>query len=283
MSEIFFEEMKIPKPDHNLNINGLRHGAMTGQMLGKIEEVLIKEKPDWVLVYGDTNSTLVRALAAKKLYIKIAHVEAGLRSFNKEMPEEINRILTDRISEILFCPTENAVKNLHNEGYKNISCIIEIVGNVMQDAALFYSKKAKKPDYNLPVTFILSTAHRTENTDNPGAFKSIFEALEKISNETPVVLPLHPRTRNNLCSIGYNFTASPIIFIEPVGYLEMVWLLQNCKLVITDSGGLQKEAYYFKKPCLTLHEETEWVKLIENGFNTIVEEIKKIIFPITKS
>lgn len=269
MSEIFFEEMEIPKPDYNLNINGLGHGAMTGQMLEKIEEVLIKERPDWVLVYGDTNSTLAGALAAKKLHIKVAHVEAGLRSFNMKMPEEINRILTDRISDILFCPTDTAVKNLHNEGYKNISCQIEQVGDVMQDAALFYSKRSKKPNTEIPEKFILCTVHRAENTDNPQSFKNIFEALEEISNETPVVLPLHPRTKNKLKSINYNFSATPITFIEPVGYLEMVWLLQNCDLVMTDSGGLQKEAYFFKTPCLTLREETEWVELVENGFNSI--------------
>lgn len=284
MSEIFFEEMDIPKPDYNLNINGLGHGAMTGQMLEKIEEVLLKEKPDWVLVYGDTNSTLAGALAAKKLHIKVAHIEAGLRSFNMKMPEEINRILTDRISDMLFCPTETAVKNLYNEGYKNIDCKIENVGDVMQDAALFYSEKSKKPEPELPDKFVLCTVHRAENTDNPEAFKNIFEALEEIATETPVVLPLHPRTRNKLNNINYNFSAGPITFIEPVGYLEMVWLLQNCQLVMTDSGGLQKEAYFFKKQCLTLREETEWVELVENGFNTICGSNKtKIISSFRKA
>lgn len=277
MSDIFFEEMEIPKPDYNLNINGLGHGAMTGQMLEKIEEVLIKEKPDWVLVYGDTNSTLAGALAAKKLHIKVAHVEAGLRSFKMKMPEEINRILTDRISDVLFCPTETAVKNLHNEGYKNIDCKIENVGDVMLDAALFYSKRSKKPDYDLPERFVLCTVHRAENTDNSEVFKNIFEVLEEIATETPVVLPLHPRTRNKLNSMAFNFSASPITFIEPVGYLEMVWLLQNCNLVMTDSGGLQKEAYFFKKPCSTLREETEWVELVENGYNTICGSDKEKI------
>lgn len=284
MSDIFFEEMEIPKPNYNLNINGLGHGAMTGQMLEKIEEVLLKEKPDWVLVYGDTNSTLAGALAAKKLHIKVAHVEAGLRSFNIKMPEEINRILTDRISDILFCPTRTAVKNLHNEGYKNINCKIENVGDVMQDAALFYSEKAKMPESELPDKFILCTVHRAENTDNPKSFKNIFEALEEIATEIPVVLPLHPRTRNKLNSMAYNFSASPITFIEPVGYLEMVWLLQNCQLVMTDSGGLQKEAYFFKKLCLTLREETEWVELVENGYNTICGSDKtKIISSFRKA
>jgi len=278
MSDVFFEEMDIPKPNYNLNINGLSHGAMTGQMLEKIEDVLIIEKPDWVLVYGDTNSTLAGALAAKKLHIKIAHIEAGLRSFNMKMPEEINRILTDRISDILFCPTETAVNNLHKEGYKNIHSIIKNVGDVMQDAALFYSKKSKKPESELPNKFILCTIHRAENTDNPEAFKNIFESLEVIATENSVVLPLHPRTRNKLINMNYNFLASRIIFINPVGYLEMVWLLQNCELVITDSGGLQKEAYFFKKQCLTLREETEWVELVENGFNTICGSDKEKIY-----
>ncbi|NLD50670.1 MAG: UDP-N-acetylglucosamine 2-epimerase (non-hydrolyzing), partial [Clostridiaceae bacterium] len=283
MSDIFFEEMEIPKPDYNLNINGLGHGAMTGQMLEKIEEVLLKEKPDWVLVYGDTNSTLAGALAAKKLHIKVAHVEAGLRSFNMLMPEEINRILTDRISDILFCPTETAVKNLHTEGYKNINCKIENAGDVMQDAALFYSIRSKKPNPEIPEEFVLCTVHRAENTDNPQAFKNIFEALEEIATETPVVLPLHPRTRNKLKSQNYNFKDSSITFIEPVGYLEMVWLLQNCQIVMTDSGGLQKEACFFKKQCLTLRKETEWVELVENGFNTICGSDKeKIISSFNK-
>jgi len=283
MSDIFFEEMEIPKPNYNLNINGLGHGAMTGQMLEKIEAVLLKEKPDWVLVYGDTNSTLAGALAAKKLHIQVAHVEAGLRSFNMKMPEEINRILTDRISDILFCPTETAVKNLHNEGYKNINCKIKNVGDVMQDAALFYSKRSKKPNTEISERFVLCTVHRAENTDNPEAFKNIFEALEEIAIETPVVLPLHPRTRNKLKSLNYNFSSSPITFIEPVGYLEMVWLLQSCQMVMTDSGGLQKEAYFFKKQCLTLREETEWVELVEHGYNTICGSDKeKIISSINE-
>lgn len=270
MSDIFFEEMEILKPNYNLNINGLGHGAMTGQMLEKIEEVLQKEKPDWVLIYGDTNSTLAGALAASKLHIKVAHVEAGLRSFNMKMPEEINRILTDRISDILFCPSDAAVNNLLDEGYKKINCKIENVGDVMQDAALFYSYKSKKPKaVSLPNKFILCTVHRAENTDNSEAFRNIFEALEEISQKIQVVLPLHPRTKNKLQGQNYDFLKSNIIFIEPVGYLEMVWLLQNCELVMTDSGGLQKEAYFFKKRCLTLREETEWMELVENDFNQI--------------
>lgn len=269
MSDIFFDEMSIPTPQYNLNINGLGHGAMTGQMLEKIEDVLIKEKPDWVLVYGDTNSTIAGALAAKKLHIKVAHVEAGLRSFNIDMPEEVNRILTDRISDILFCPTETAVKNLENEGYRNLDCEVQEVGDVMQDAAIFYAEKAKNPDVNLPEKFALCTVHRAENTDNSSRLESILKALEEISKTTPVVLPIHPRTKAKLNSIGYDFQNSKIQFINPVGYLEMVWLLINCKFVLTDSGGLQKEAYFFSKPCITMRDETEWIELVENGFNKL--------------
>lgn len=277
MSEIFFEEMDIPKPDYNLNINGLGHGAMTGQMLEKIEKVLLIEKPDWVLVYGDTNSTLAGALAAKKLHIKIAHVEAGLRSNNMNMPEEINRILTDRISDLLFCPTNLAIENLKKEGLGRINSMIVKVGDVMHDAALFYSDKAKKPEVQLPEKFILSTIHRAENTDNPVSMNNLFNALQEISNETAVVMPLHPRTRNTLNSLLYDFCSSKIIFIEPIGYLEMLYLLKNCEMVITDSGGLQKEAFFFAKYCITLREETEWMELVENGFNKLCGSNKQNI------
>lgn len=269
MSNIFFEEMQIPKPHYNLNINGLNHGAMTGQMLEKIEKVLVEEQPNWVLVYGDTNSTIAGALAAKKLHIKVAHVEAGLRSFNMDMPEEINRILTDRISDILFCPTDQALKNLRNEGYDNISAKIIICGDVMQDAAVFYFDKSVKPFKKIPSKFILCTVHRAENTDDKERLCSIFDALEKISKTTPVILPLHPRTKGKLNSLNYNFKESKIIFIEPVGYLEMVWLMKNCSFVMTDSGGLQKEAYFFGKYCITMRNETEWVELVDNGFNEL--------------
>ena len=187
MSDIFFEEMCIPKPDYNLNVNGLGHGAMTGQMLEKIETVLLQEKPDWVLVYGDTNSTIAGALAAKKLHIKVAHVEAGLRSFNMDMPEEINRILTDRISDILLCPTETAVNNLKKEGYENINCRIVRNGDVMQDAALFYAGRAVRPKADIPEDFVLCTVHRAENTDDPERLRNIFSALEEISKTCRVV------------------------------------------------------------------------------------------------
>jgi UDP-GlcNAc3NAcA epimerase len=283
MSEIFFEEMEIPKPDYNLNINGLSHGAMTGQMLEKIEEVLIIENPDLVLVYGDTNSTLAGALAAKKIHIKVAHIEAGLRSFNQQMPEEINRILTDRISDILFCPTDSAMQNLEKEGYHDFNCQIFNVGDIMFDASVFYKNKERRPNYNLPNKFILATLHRAENTDNDKKLITIFESFEEQSSKLPIVIPLHPRTKSKLVSLNYNFKNSKIFFIDPVGYLEMIWLLNNCKLVVTDSGGIQKEAFFFKKYCLTLREQTEWIELIENGCNQLVElEKEKILHKINE-
>jgi UDP-GlcNAc3NAcA epimerase len=271
MSEIFFHQMQIPKPNYNLAINSLSHGAMTGRMIEKIEEVLLKEKPDWVLVYGDTNSTIAGSLAAKKLHIKVAHVEAGLRSFNRNMPEEINRILTDKISDILFCPTDTAVHNLQNEGIgKNSIARIVKCGDVMQDAAIFYSDLAQKPEIDLPEKFILSTIHRAENTDDSKRLTSIFNALSEISNEIPIILPLHPRTKKIISNSQFTTSNSKLIIIEPVGYLEMIYLLQNCEMVMTDSGGLQKEAYFFAKLCITLRDETEWVELVENGFNKLV-------------
>jgi len=270
MSEIFFEEMHIPKPHYNLNINGLSHGAMTGQMIEKIEEVLMIEKPDWVLVYGDTNSTIAGALAARKLHIKVAHVEAGLRSFNMTMPEEINRILTDRISNILFCPTNAAINNLKAEGYENIDIQIVKSGDVMQDAALFYEEKAKAPDLFLPKEFVLATIHRAENTDDKSRLENIFEAFSEIGKKMPVILPLHPRTKKIIESSSFNINEDRVQIINPIGYLEMVFLLKRAKLIMTDSGGLQKEAFFFKKPCITLRDETEWVELVENGFNTVV-------------
>ena len=269
MSDIFFEEMEIPKPDYFLGINGLSHGAMTGQMLEKIEEVLLKEQADWVLVYGDTNSTLAGALAAKKLHFKVAHVEAGLRSFNMKMPEEINRILTDRISDILFCPTDTAVENLETEGFTFHDIKIYQNGDVMQDAAIFYSAKCRKPNFDLPESFVLATIHRAENTDSIENLTSIFTAFHEIAKTKKIVLPIHPRTRKILDNSSIKIDNQKIILIDPVGYLEMVYLLKNCELVMTDSGGLQKEAFFFEKNCVTFREETEWVELVKNGFNIV--------------
>lgn len=284
MSDIFFEEMEIPRPQYQLEINSLSHGAMTGRMLEAIEEVLKKETPDYVMVYGDTNTTLAGALAAKKLHIKVAHVEAGLRSFNMMMPEEINRILTDRISDILFCPTDNAVANLKKEGFDHFPCRIEKVGDVMLDAALYYSEfSAKKSTIIKDLAleerdFALCTVHRAENTDDPERLKGIFEALAVISREMAVVLPIHPRTRKILESLNYTslLTLHPSLkLIDPVGYFDMLELLKRTRIVLTDSGGLQKEAYFFKKPCVTLRDETEWVELVENGFNILAGAKKR--------
>ncbi len=272
MSEVFFREMEIPEPKYNLAINSLSHGAMTGRMLEAIEKVLLAEQPDWVMVYGDTNSTLAGALAASKLHIPVAHVEAGLRSFNMEMPEEINRILTDRISSLLFCPTTTAVNNLHNEGFNRFSSQIEQVGDVMYDAALFYAQKSAS---HSPIIeklglknsgFVLLTLHRQENTDDVNRLKEIVSALNTIHHEYPVVLPLHPRTRKIMEQRGIKPHFMPI---EPVSYFDMLELLKHCKLVMTDSGGLQKEAYFFKKNCVTLRDQTEWIELVEGGYNLL--------------
>ena len=275
MSDIFFDELKIPKPDYFLGIGGKSHGAMTGQMIEKIEEVILKEAPDWVLVYGDTNSTLAGAIVASKLHIKLAHVEAGLRSFNMKMPEEVNRILTDRVSNILFCPTDTAVENLKNEGYNNLDCKIVKSGDVMQDGAIFYKTLAKKPSFMIESDYILTTIHRAENTDNIAKITNIFDALNEIAKDKQVVLPLHPRTNKILQKLQIN--TDNLTIVSPVGYLEMVWLIDNCAFVMTDSGGLQKEAYFFNKACITLRDETEWIELVENKFNTLVGSNKQKI------
>ncbi|MCK9453838.1 non-hydrolyzing UDP-N-acetylglucosamine 2-epimerase [Sulfurimonas sp.] len=286
MSDVFFEQMQIPKPDYFLGIGGKSHGAMTGQMIEKIEEVALKEKPDWIMVYGDTNSTLAGAIVASKLHIKLAHIEAGLRSFNMKMPEEVNRILTDRVSTILFCPTETAVKNLKAEGFPfklttNNQQLITNVGDVMQDGAMFYKHLAVKPKLDIKNSFILCTIHRAENTDDENRLKNIFEALDEIAKEKQVILPLHPRTKKIIENLKLDI--QNLTIIDPVGYLEMVWLIDNCSLVMTDSGGLQKEAYFFGKPCVTLRDETEWVELVECEANTLVGADKEKILEAFKN
>lgn len=282
MSDIFFEEMKIPLPKYNLNINGLNHGAMTGEMLKEIEHICLDERPDFLMVYGDTNSTIAGALAAKKLKIKVIHVEAGLRSFNNEMPEEINRILTDRISDILFCPTQTSVKNLWNEGISvNTGFNVIQSGDVMQDASSFYSiisssKSTIFCDLDLQnKKFALCTIHRQENTDDLKRLKSIICALNKISLQQEVVVPLHPRTKKIIehNSIYVNFN-----IINPVGYFDMIELLKHCNIVLTDSGGLQKEAYFFNKYCITMRDQTEWVELVDNGFNILTGSCHESIY-----
>ena len=278
MSQIFFDEMEIPKPHYNLEINSLGHAAMTGRMLEGIESLIIKEKPNWVMVYGDTNSTLAGALAAKKIHVKVAHVEAGLRSFNMQMPEEINRILTDRISDVLYAPTQTAVDNLKREGFDNFPSQIVLSGDVMQDAALFYAQKAEEKSTLdkslLQGDFVLSTIHRQENTDNPENLEAIVKALNKINEQMRVVLPLHPRTRKIISNLNLTLNAS---IIDPVGYFDMIQLLKNCTLVMTDSGGLQKEAFFFKRHCVTLREQTEWVELVQGGFNVLTGANEQLI------
>lgn len=268
MSDIFFDEMKIPKPDYFLGVGGTGHGEMTGQMIEKIEKILLFHKPDWVMVYGDTNSTLAGAIAASKLHIKIIHIEAGLRSFNMNMPEEINRILTDRISSLLFCPTQVAVDNLKNEGVEHWPSKMILSGDVMLDSANFYKKYSKKPNIEIKKEFILCTIHRAENTDKENRLYQIIESLNEIGKQAQVILPLHPRTKK--CMSDFNIIPQNITIIDPVGYLEMVYLLEHCQLVITDSGGLQKEAFFFEKSCITLRDETEWVELVNCGHNTLV-------------
>ncbi len=269
MSDVFFNQLGIPKPDIQLDIHGGSHGEMTGRMLVEIERALLEHKPDRVLVYGDTNSTLAGALAAAKLHIPVAHVEAGLRSFNMDMPEEINRILTDQISDMLFCPTTTAVNNLKNEGFGSKPVKVMQVGDVMQDAALLFAAKAVAPGGGgLPEKFVLATLHRAENTDNPERLANIVAALNEIhAKQSPVVLPLHPRTRKLIAEQGLSLD---VHIIDPVGYFEMVWLLDHCDLVLTDSGGVQKEAFFFGKACVTMRDQTEWVELIEVGANELV-------------
>jgi UDP-GlcNAc3NAcA epimerase len=281
MSKVFFDEMQIPAPAHRLDIGGMGHGAMTGKMLVGIEQILMDEKPDWVLVYGDTNSTLAGALAACKLNIPVAHVEAGLRSFNRAMPEEINRILADRIARLLLCPTKTAVNNLIDEGMAPPAQSIVLAGDVMYDASRFYASLAPESPATLQGTgfdkYILCTLHRAENTDSPVRLKALINALDRIAGEIPVIIPLHPRTKKRLEEVDESLPSN-VHAIDPVGYLEMLSLLQGCSAVMTDSGGLQKEAYFFRKNCVTMREETEWVELLEAGCSTLVGADEEAVF-----
>lgn len=272
MSEVFFNEMDIPLPDYNLNINSLGHGAMTGSMMQGIEEILLSEKPDMVMVYGDTNSTLAGALTAVKLQIPVSHVEAGLRSFNLSMPEEVNRILTDRISSLLFCPTDTSIGNLEKEGFRHFKSTIHLTGDVMYDAALYYSDFSETKSEIISAlnlsgkAFLLCTLHRQENIKNEVNLRSIITALNRIKDSCRIILPIHPGTRKLL---EINNIKPDFELLDPVGYFDMIELLKNCKLVITDSGGLQKEAYFFKKYCITMREETEWTELVDGGHNVL--------------
>jgi len=320
MSKVFFEELNLKEPNYNLAVGSGTHAYQTGEILKRIAAVLLKEKPDIVMVYGDTNSTLAGALGAAKLHIPVAHVEAGLRSYNRQMPEEINRVLTDHVSDILFCPTETAVDNLENEGFTNIvnnghlvshlhlhsalatgntsvrvndeprttnhEPVVFNVGDVMYDSVLYNVKLAEKHskilkrlhflpnEPNEPKSYALATVHRAENTDDPKRLKAIFNALSEVATKTPVVAPLHPRTQKALSRYFSNSELSTLnskaMIIEPISYLDMLTLERNAELVLTDSGGVQKEAYWFRVPCVTLRDETEWVETVEAGWNVLV-------------
>jgi len=292
MDKVFFEELNLPKPDYHLGVGSGSHGKQTGMMLERIESVLGKEKPGAVIVYGDTNSTLAGALAAAKLNFPIAHVEAGLRSYNRTMPEEINRVLTDHLSTFLFCPTDLAVRNLLKEGIKEERIkIVRNVGDVMYDSILYYSKLAEKKSTILQdlslinpqsairnPRYYLTTLHRAENTDDPERLKSILKALNEIGRNHPVILPLHPRTKKKMEVYRLSSEFKNIQFIDPISYLDMLKLEKNAGAILTDSGGVQKEAYWLKIPCLTLRRETEWVETIQSGWNQLVgTESKRII------
>jgi UDP-N-acetylglucosamine 2-epimerase len=278
MSAIFFRELEIPEPNYNLNIGSGSHGRQTGQMLGAIEEVLLREKPDWVLVYGDTNSTLAGALAAAKLQIRITHIEAGLRSFNRLMPEEINRVITDHLSTFLFCPSQTAANNLAAEGIASpltpnaspLTSHVFILGDVMSDALQFVSNKTSinsdiLPRLGLqPQGYLLATVHRAENTDNVQKIENILSAFEVL--DEIVVFPVHPRTGKLLYDFGYQ-PSQNIKLISPVGYFDIIALEQSARMILTDSGGMQKEAYWLKVPCITLRDETEWVETVSTGWN----------------
>ena len=317
MDRVFFEELQLPEPSYHLGIGSGSHGKQTGIMLERIEAVLQKENPDWVMVYGDTNSTLAGALSAAKLNIPVAHVEAGLRSYNRIMPEEINRLLTDHLSVLLFCPTRQAVRNLAREGIKDgMKRRVKRVGDVMYDSVLYYSKQAEEKttifkelnlfypdDIYIPNSklktfnsklltpnsklrtpnYYLATLHRAENTDNPRRLRSIVRALNEIGKDIPVILPLHPRTKK-MMEIYQLFPFSRRIkLIEPISYLDMLALEKNAKAILTDSGGVQKEAYWFRVPCFTMRDETEWVETVKGGWNVLVgTEKEKILSKVRK-
>lgn len=273
MSKIFFEELDMPEPRFNLEISGGHHGAMTGRMLEAIEKVLLQEKPDWLLIYGDTNSTLAGALAAAKLHIPVAHVEAGLRSFNMGMPEEINRIIADRVASQLFCPTQVALDNLKAEG---VTQGVHNVGDVMYDVALFYRDRAKLHSQALASLnldqgeFALATCHRAENTDDPKRLGQILLALAELAAQYPVVLPLHPRTRKIINENGFGHFLEKLRVTEPLPFLDMIALEQGASVILTDSGGVQKEAFFYGVPCITMRDETEWVETVDAGWNRLV-------------
>jgi UDP-GlcNAc3NAcA epimerase len=272
MSQVFFDELEIAHPRYNLGVGSGGHGKQTGEMLKRLEPIMISEKPDFVIIFGDTNSTLAGALVASKLHIPIAHVEAGLRSFNRKMPEELNRVVADHLSSLLFCPTETAVTNLKNEG---ICRNVFHTGDIMYDAALQFVKKAKAKSSVLsalhlsPKGYILATVHRAENTDNKERLFNILSALAMLAEDSRIVFPMHPRTRKMIDSFKFNRLLKNVLATEPAGFLNMISLESNAKLIMTDSGGVQKEAYFYRVPCVTLREETEWVETVRAGWNIV--------------
>lgn len=271
MSDIFFDELDIPAPDFNLGIGGGTHGQNTGRMIEAIEGILLQQKPDWVLVYGDTDSTLAGALAASKLHIPVAHVEAGLRSFNRRMPEEVNRVLTDHVSSLLLVPTGTAVQNLACEGIAGEK--VKLVGDVMYDAALYYGEKAATGSTIMERLglsagcYILATIHRPANTDDPERLEGVLRSFAAAA--LPVVWPVHPRTRGRIAALGLSIPGNAVP-VDPLGYLDMVKLEKHARLIATDSGGVQKEAFFHRVPCVTIRDETEWVELLEIGVNQLV-------------
>jgi UDP-N-acetylglucosamine 2-epimerase len=298
MDRVFFEELQMRRCDYHLGVGSGTHGKQTGMMLDRVEPILQKERPDVVLVYGDTNSTLAGALVAAKMLIPVVHVEAGLRSYDRKMPEEVNRVLTDHVSTVLFCPTEESVRNLATEGISNgkDGRWVENVGDVMHDSILYYSNLADRqstiledlelvsrsnsfapnpelrtPNYSSSAIpqYYLATLHRAENTDDPRKLKSILKALDEIADSSPVILPLHPRTKRMMETHGLRLKSSHVKLIEPVSYLNMLKLERNAKVILTDSGGVQKEAYWLEVPCVTLREVTEWGYTVEEGWNTV--------------
>ena len=301
MSQIFFDELHIPRPDYNLGVGSGTHGAMTGAMLARIEEVLLKEKPDFLLVYGDTNSTLAGAMAAVKLHIPAVHVEAGLRSYNRHMPEEINRVIADQTSNVLLCPTRTGVVNLEKEGIRSGDSTQEPfefstqrvyqVGDVMYDSVLFNGRLAEEKSTVLDdlglvdKPYALATLHRAENTDYPSNLRQIFQAFQAVSKSyMPLVMPLHPRTLRRIEDSGLSVSDSELRIIEPVGYLDMLRLERNASVILTDSGGVQKEAFFMGVPCITLREETEWTETLDLGWNILVgADYIKILEAFTQS
>ncbi|WP_106498260.1 non-hydrolyzing UDP-N-acetylglucosamine 2-epimerase [Lentibacillus sp. Marseille-P4043] len=286
MSEVFFKQLKLPKPDYYLGVGSGSHGQQTGKMLIELEKVMIDVKPNLVLVYGDTNSTLAGGLAASKLHIPVAHVESGLRSFNKNMPEEINRVITDHLADWLFCPSHTAVENLKREGIKKG---VYRTGDIMYDAVLRFKHHALQQSTIIEalslteVDYYLATIHRAENTDSPERLKSILNAFQQLDME--VILPLHPRTERKINQFGLTefISSSPIKIVEPLHYFDMLAVASQAKAILTDSGGVQKEAYMLQVPCMTLRDETEWVETIRSGWNHLVGADSQLIVDTVKS